>query len=111
MIGGQDPLDAGAANLPAGLSLDDMRVASAIATVDGAAVTITAFRLPGHSGSEIIPALGDIAGSLGGDGSKFNGAVGTTTISGKDVKTGSTRPTARSRISTRRPTRSSSSTT
>jgi len=87
MIGGEESLKAGAANLPAGLSLDDMRVASALATVDGAAVTITAFRLPGHTGSEIIPALGDIAGSLGGDGSKFSGAVGATTISGKDVAT------------------------
>jgi len=87
MIGGEDSLKAGAANLPAGLSLDDMRVASALATVDGAAVTITAFRLPGHAGSEIIPALGDIAGALGGDGSKFSGAVGATTVAGKDVAT------------------------
>ena len=63
-----------------------MRVATGQATVDGQGVTITAFRLPGRSGAELIPALGIMSVAMGGDPSRFS-SLAESTVAGKPVST------------------------
>jgi hypothetical protein len=84
-MGGTASVDAAALNLPSDLDQSAMSVGSAAATVDGKAVTIVAFRLPGHRGDELLGAFGDLSAAIFPDAPKFNTALTATTAGGKSV--------------------------
>ncbi len=83
-LGGEGSVDAALATVPAGFTLTDLRVASAQAQVDGLAVEITAFRLPGHSGSELLPVVGALSSAVSPGRPKF-ASFDPVTLGGKNV--------------------------
>jgi len=85
MLGGQASVDAAQLNLPPGLDLSPMTVASATATVDGSSVTIVAYRLPGHGADEILGVLGDVSGALSSQRPTLTSSLSPATAGGKDV--------------------------
>jgi hypothetical protein len=87
LLGGEPSVNAVSSSVPAGLNLSDIRVASAQGSADGSGVTLTAFRLPGHPGTDLIPALSGIAGPFTGDDSSFSGGFSPATVGGKSVST------------------------
>ena len=85
IMGGPASVASVGQKLPSGLDVNDMRVASGIALVDGRAVTLVAFRLPGHQGSELVPAVGVLSGGVAAGSPRFGDNLTTTTIAGKAV--------------------------
>jgi hypothetical protein len=85
-LGGQASVDTARANVPAGTDLAALTVGSGQTVVDGLAVTITAFRLPGHQGAELIPMIGGLSSALTGSAPKFTSDLEDVTVGGKSVK-------------------------
>ncbi len=86
MLGGEASVNAAGAGLPPGMDLTNMSVASAGVSVDGPTVTISAFRLPGHNGRELIPAIASLSLAMTGE-ARFDGQLTETIAGGKDVLT------------------------
>jgi hypothetical protein len=87
LLGGSASVAAAAADLPASIDLDQIRVASADATVDATPVTLLAFRLPGHSGGELLSAVGVLSSSTGSGVPGFGNDPAPTSAGGKAVLT------------------------
>jgi hypothetical protein len=85
IMGGPASVTSIGQKLPSGLDVNDMRVASAVALVDGRAVTLVAFRLPGHQGTELVPAVGVLSGGVAPESPRFSGNLTSATVASKTV--------------------------
>lgn len=87
-FGGQPGIDALRTSMPVSLNLMNMSVGSAAATVDGASVILSAFRIPGADGGQLLQDLASLASGSGTDTPKFTLAeLKDATVGGKAVKT------------------------
>jgi hypothetical protein len=85
VMGGQASVDAARRNAPAGVNIDDLRVASATATANGLQVTINAYRLPGHGGADLVPLLNVLSQTVAPGSPRFGDVPVQTTAGGKTV--------------------------
>jgi hypothetical protein len=86
MLGGEASLDAALTGAPADVDLNTVSVASASGSVDGLNVTLSAYRLPGKAGDALIPVIGLLSASVGGQ-PKFAGDGSQQVLGGKQVMT------------------------
>lgn len=84
-LGGDASITAAQAQLAPGIDLNDLRVATAQATVDGQPVTIDAYRLPNHRGDELLSVVGVLSATVAGSEAKFTGDLLQATAGGRSV--------------------------
>lgn len=85
-LGGQASVDASRASALNGVDIDKLTVASGQAVVDGLGATITAVRLPGHGGDELIRVMGIESAALTGSPPRYATDIEDVTVGGKHVK-------------------------
>lgn len=87
-FGGQAGIDALRTSIPVTFNLMNMSVGSAEATVDGASVILSAFRIPGADAGQLLQDLASLASGSGSDTPRFTLAeLKDATVGGKAVKT------------------------
>ena len=87
-FGGQIGIDALRTSMPVALNLMNMSVGSAAATVDGASVTLSAFRNPGANAGQLLQDLANLAATSESGTPKFTLAeLKDVTVGGKAAKT------------------------
>jgi hypothetical protein len=84
-LGSDASVAAARRNLPPGMDVADIRVASGQVTVNGDAIGLTAFRLPGHGGQELLSVAGVMSSSVSPDAPRFLDRLQPATIAGKNV--------------------------
>jgi hypothetical protein len=84
-LGNEDSVNAALAAVPAGVDLTDVRVASADVQFGTELVTISAFRLPGHSGDELLSLVGVLSKTVAPSAARFASGLTQTTLGGKSV--------------------------
>lgn len=86
LYGGQAGVDQFKADLPGGGSLNfaTLTFASAVATVDGDDVQLSAFRTPGLDANVMVQAFAQLAGAISGE-TTVTGTLSNVTLGGKNV--------------------------
>jgi hypothetical protein len=85
LIGGQSGVDRLRTQAPSNIDVMNLVIGSAEATVDGEQVRLTAFRVPGRDGGELLRDVADLARSVGGSEPKFAGELTPAMVGGKNV--------------------------
>lgn len=87
LFGGQEGVDRMRADAPPGIDLVNLVVGSAEATVEDQRVRMTAFRLPGQDGNQLLANIIALAQTVSGEEPRFVGGVTAATAGGKNVST------------------------
>ena len=84
-LGGELSVNATRANLPSGYDLSQITVASAQVSVDNVPETITAYRMPGATGAQLLSLAGFLSASLSPEAPRFTSDLVPVTLGGKNA--------------------------